>query len=91
MFLCLLVCQFLNTTNALQGNLALLVVQFEGYPLCKSSALAAGQVVVLGSQAGSGIWAGINLTITSTANNFQIAHNLANVAADFSIRICGTQ
>lgn len=59
--------------------------------LCKSTSTNAGQVVVLGSQVGSGAWAGINLTITSTAQNFQIAHNNAGVLADFNLRVVGTQ
>lgn len=59
--------------------------------LCKSSIGVAGQVVVLGSQVGSGAWAGINLTITSSATNFLIAHNNAGISGDFNIRICGTQ
>lgn len=59
--------------------------------LCKSDATAAGSVVVLGSQAGTGAWAGINLTITSTATNFQISHNRAGVTGNFNIRILGTQ
>lgn len=59
--------------------------------LCKSDAGAAGTVVSLNSQAGTGVWAGINLTITSTATNFQVAHNLAGVTANFNIRVIGTQ
>ena len=55
--------------------------------LCKSDATAAGQVVVIGSQAGTGAWAGNNLTITSTATNFQIAHNRAGVTANFNVRV----
>lgn len=59
--------------------------------LCKSTDSSAGSVAVLGSQAGSGAWAGINLTITTTATNFQIAHNNAGVSGNFNIRILGTQ
>ena len=59
--------------------------------LCKSSATASGSVAVLGSQAGTGAWAGNTLTITSTATNFQIAHNRAGVTGNFNIRILGTQ
>ena len=59
--------------------------------LCKSDATATGSVVVLGSQAGTGAWAGINLTVTSTATNFQIAHNNTGVTGNFNIRILGTQ
>jgi len=61
---------------------------------CKSTSTVAGTLGAtnpLVSQVGSGTWAGINLTITAGANNFQIAHNLANTTADFSIRIVGTQ
>ena len=58
--------------------------------LCKSDQAAAGSVVVLGSQAGTGAWAGISLTITSTATNFQIAHNRAGVSGNFNIRIVGS-
>jgi len=61
------------------------------WSLCKSSASGAGSVVVLGSQVGTGTWAGNTLTITSTATNFQIAHNRANVTGNFNIRILGTQ
>lgn len=39
----------------------------------------------------TGPWAGINLAVTSTATNFQIAHNLANTVANFNINIMGTQ
>jgi hypothetical protein len=59
--------------------------------LCKSKNDAAGSVAVLGSQAGTGdIWAGIVLTITSTNNNFQIAHNLAGTSGNFNIKFIGT-
>ena len=59
--------------------------------LCKSTANIAGSVAVLGSQNGSGAWAGISLTITSTATNFQIAHNRAGVSGNFNIKTIGTQ
>jgi len=59
--------------------------------LCKSSAIGAGSIAVLGSQVGTAAWAGNSLTITSTATNFQIAHNRAGVNANFNIRILGTQ
>jgi len=59
--------------------------------LCKSDATAAGSIAVLGSQVGTGAWAGNALTITSTATNFQIAHNRAGVTGNFNIRIMGTQ
>lgn len=59
--------------------------------LVKSDAGVAGVINVLGTQAGTGTWAGINLTITATATNFQIAHNRALVTGNFNIRIIGTQ
>lgn len=60
------------------------------WSLVKSDANIAGVINILGTQAGTGIWAGINLTVTSTATNFQIAHNLATTA-DFNVRIITTQ
>lgn len=59
--------------------------------LCKSSAAASGSVAVLGSQAGVGTWSPFVLTITSTATNFQIAHNNTGVTGNFNIRFIGTQ
>lgn len=59
--------------------------------LCKADATAAGAIAVLGAQVGTGAWAGNALTITSTATNFQIAHNRAGVTGNFNIRILGTQ
>lgn len=59
--------------------------------LCKADATAAGSIAVLGSQVGTGAWAGNALTITSTATNFQIAHNRGGVSGNFNIRILGTQ
>jgi hypothetical protein len=59
--------------------------------LVKSDAGVAGVVNVLGTQAGTGAWAGNVLTITSTATNFQIAHNRAGVTGNFNINITGTQ
>lgn len=59
--------------------------------LCKSDATAAGSIAPLGSQVGTGAWAGNALTITSTATNFQIAHDNTGVLANFNIRIIGTQ
>jgi hypothetical protein len=59
--------------------------------LCKSDATAAGSVAVLGSQVGTGAWAGFALTITSTATNFQIKHNNTGVPGNFNIKIVGTQ
>jgi len=59
--------------------------------LCKSDPGVAGSIAVLGSQAGTGTWAGFTLTITSTATNFQIKHDNANVIGNFNLIILGTQ
>lgn len=59
--------------------------------LCKADATAAGVVTPIGSQAGTGAWAGNLILVTSTARNFQIAHDRAGVTATFNIRIVGTQ
>lgn len=59
--------------------------------LCKSDSTASGSVVVLGSQAGTVSWATYVLTITSTATNFQIAHNNTGVTGNFNIKFIGTQ
>lgn len=63
--------------------------------LVKSSRTAAGVVNVLGTQAGTASspinWLATNITVTSTASNFQINHDNAGVTANFNIRIIGTQ
>lgn len=59
--------------------------------LCKADATASGSIAVLGSQVGTGTWAGNAITITATATNFQIAHNLAATTGNFNIKIIGTQ
>lgn len=59
--------------------------------LCKSSATGAGSIAVLGSQVGTGAWAGSALTINSTATNFQISHDNAGVSGNFNIELIGTQ
>lgn len=59
--------------------------------LCKSDATASGSIAVLGSQVGTGAWAGFALTITSTATNFQIAQNNTGVSGNFNIRLIRTQ
>lgn len=59
--------------------------------LCKSSSSASGSIVTLGSQVGTGSWAGFALTISSTSTNFQIAHNNTGVTGNFNIRLIGTQ
>ena len=64
------------------------------WSLVKSDRGIAGVINILGTQAGTGIWAGIDLTITTTATNFQIAHNLVTVpatTATFNIAVIGTQ
>lgn len=62
------------------------------WTLCKASSTVAGTMGAtnpLASQPGTGAWLGNVLTITSTATNFQIAHNRANVTGNFNIRIVG--
>jgi hypothetical protein len=59
--------------------------------LCKASASASGAVTLLGAQPGTNAWSGFTLTITSTANNFQIAHDNTGVMGNFNLRIIGTQ
>lgn len=59
--------------------------------LCKADATAMGSVVVLGSQVGTGAWAGNALSITTTATNFQIAHDASGLVGNFNLRIIGTQ
>lgn len=59
--------------------------------LCKASDIAAGSITVIGSQVGTGAWAGNALTITSTATNFQIAHDRAGVLGNFYLKVIGTQ
>lgn len=59
--------------------------------LCKSDATVAGSVAVLGSQVGTGAWAGNSLTVSTSATNFLISHNNAGVTGNFNIQILGTQ
>ena len=60
--------------------------------LCKASNAAAGASSAITSQAGTDApWVGKVLTVTSTASNFQIAHNAAGVTGNFNFRIIGTQ
>lgn len=61
------------------------------WALCKSDATASGTIAVLESQPGTVNWAGFALTITSTATNFQIAHNNTGVTDFFNISVLGTQ
>lgn len=58
--------------------------------LVKSTSTSSGVVNVLGTQQGSGAWAGKDVLLTSTSSHFQIAHNLAGVTANFFIRLVGT-
>lgn len=59
--------------------------------LCKASSASAGSVAVIGSQVGTGAWAGNALTISSTATNFQVRHNRTGVTGNFNIKFIGTQ
>ena len=59
--------------------------------LTKSDATAAGVAVTLGSQAGTGAWAGFVLSFNAGATNFQIKHNNTGVPGNFNIKIVGTQ
>lgn len=59
--------------------------------LCKADTNGAGVITVIGNQVGTLAWAGNALTITSTATNFQIAHNRAGISGNFNIRVIGTQ
>jgi hypothetical protein len=59
--------------------------------LCKADATSSGSIAVLGHQAGTGAWNTNTLTITSTATNFQIAHNNTGVSGNFNVRYIGTQ
>jgi hypothetical protein len=59
--------------------------------LCKADSTASGSIAVLGSQVGTGAWAGNALTITSTATNFQIKHNRTGITGNFNLRVIGTQ
>lgn len=61
------------------------------WSLCKADSTAAGTIAVLGTQVGTGAWAGNTLIITSTATNFQIRHDRAGVTGNFNVRIIGTQ
>ena len=63
----------------------------KNWSLCKADETAVGQVDILGFQDGTGAWGGNTLTVTSTATNFQIAHDRTGVTGNFSIRIIGTQ
>ena len=71
-------------------------VPADSYPticaaLNKASPTGAGTVAPIATVPGTGAWAAINLTISSTATNFQIKHGKAGVQAGFNIRVIGTQ
>jgi hypothetical protein len=55
---------------------------------CKSSSSAPGSVSSLCDQDGTGAWAGVALTITSTNSKFQIAHDGAT-SGEFNMVIAG--
>ena len=59
--------------------------------LTKSDATAAGTIAVLGSQVGTGAWAGNALSFKAAATAFQVKHDLTGVAGSFNIRVIGTQ
>ena len=60
--------------------------------LNKSDKAVAGSIAALGSQAGTGTWAGVNLSITSTAGNYQVAHSgAASLEGKFIINVSGTR
>jgi hypothetical protein len=59
--------------------------------LVKSTTSIAGVATTLGTQAGSGAWAGFNILLTSSTSNFRIRHDRPGVTANFFIRIIGTQ
>lgn len=62
------------------------------WSLVKSTDTGAGIINILGTQVGTGAWAAVNLTITSTATNFQIAHTgAATLKGQFNISVMGTQ
>lgn len=60
------------------------------WSLVKSDETSAGVINVIGTQAGTNVWAGVDLTITSNATNFQIAHN-GTLTETFNVRWIGTQ
>lgn len=62
------------------------------WALSKSTSTIAGEgLTPLSFQEGSvGDWAGILLTVTSTASNYQIAHNAAGIIGNFNFRFIGT-
>lgn len=59
--------------------------------LCKADSTAAGSITGIGSQVGTGSWAGNTIIISSTATNFQIRHDRTGVSGNFNVRIIGTQ
>lgn len=61
------------------------------WSLCKSDSTAVGFGAEITNQAGTGIWAGINLVIAATTNTFQIYHGLTGTTGVFNISVFGTQ
>jgi hypothetical protein len=59
--------------------------------LCKADSTAAGSIAVLGTQVGTGAWAGNALTFNAAAGAFQIKHDNTGVIGNFNLRIIGTQ
>lgn len=60
--------------------------------LSKSSESGAGAIATLSSQVGITDWAAVNLTITSTATNYQIAHSgAATLSGDFYIKVIASR
>jgi hypothetical protein len=59
--------------------------------LCKADATAAGSVAVLGSQVGTGAWAGNALTFFAATGAFQVKHDNTGAIGNFNLRIIGTQ
>lgn len=59
--------------------------------LCKSDGTAAGSITTLGSQIGTGSWAGNTIIISSSSSNFQIRHDRTGFTGNFNIKFIGTQ
>lgn len=58
----------------------------------KSTKDAGGAAAIIGSDTGTGDWAGVDIAISSTATNFQIAHNgAATLSGTFIVRVIGTR
>jgi hypothetical protein len=59
--------------------------------LCKADAIAAGSATTIGSQVGTGAWAGNALTFNAAVGAFQVKHDRTGVIGNFNLRIIGTQ